>query len=216
MNNFDINHKSFISRNGAIPLILLPIIIVAWWLLWFLFKFNIDLIGVGVTYTGVVVALWIYSANTYETDMREIKHQKDLYLKEIESQKDLLRSILVMLDFLAGDGKRMILGKESGISHINWLEESLKKNEAPAHPILEIDADFFAKNLDSDIDGRSTTELKAALYFIRDKCIMINQWLPYFWAHPKELKGKNRKLIEPTGFKERVSDIVNEIKKFNV
>jgi hypothetical protein len=96
--------------------------------------------------------------------------------RHLLNQIGLLKSLLIRLEYLAGEDVMKIFGKPRRISHTRWYIETLFQGKIPTHKILELDADFFASNLDYEIAGKSTYELKKSLYYARDKILMINFW----------------------------------------
>lgn len=96
--------------------------------------------------------------------------KKDNHLK---NQKDLLRSLLIRLEYLAGEDVMRIFGEPMRISHLKWY---LTAEGIPTHKVLEIDPDFFASKLDHEIMNEPTHELKKSLYYVKDKVNMINYW----------------------------------------
>lgn len=104
-----------------------------------------------------------------------------------EKQKYFLKGILRDLAYLSTDKEMIILGEWRRISHLDWLGGVLRKYrtdpegflnnpEAISHPLLEVDHNFYSKNLLPIINEKSTKDLVNALRYLGDKILIINSY----------------------------------------
>lgn len=121
-----------------------------------------------------------------------------------EEQERYLQLLLLKIEYLSKSGIMRIFGEEQRISVVDWYQKVISVGGLPTHRLPSIDADFFARVLDNTIDGKSTLELKKALFFIRDKIEMANYWLDYMWNNDFEIEHVEN---------ERKQYIINHLKK---
>jgi len=125
-----------------------------------------------LAFAAILIALLI-ALLTWSYEKSFINYNRHL------QQNGYLQLLIIKLDYLARDGVMKIFKQECRISTVDWAIQLTFEGNLPSHKLPDVGADFFARVLDEKINGKSTFELKKALFFIRDKTEMANFWLEY-------------------------------------
>lgn len=122
-----------------------------------------------VSVLSVFFAVLLFYMGMYD-NMKRVKDS------QLQRQKDLLRSLLVELEFLGNE----MPDSNKRESHLTWYKNSawvtsnFKEPKLPLHPVHKIDSSFYCNKLDDVIDGKSTLDLKRELLLLKDRTFLIN------------------------------------------
>jgi len=130
--------------------------------------FEIDnvfsVIAVSISTLSIIIIVLVHIL-----EMRGRKKEKE------EHQIETLKQLSTELDYLAKEDKMNVEGCERD-SHLYWYKKSIDGGKIPCHQMLEINLHFYISQLNSIINGISTTKLKEILLFMDDALKMTNNF----------------------------------------
>lgn len=151
---------------------------------------NLDFIGWLLTFVSVIVAIIIFYKNERNKEIRHIKNQKEL-----------LKNILLEINFLTK--KEMKLEAMTFGGHIKYFKDALEKKGRPHHDIRLLTEHH---NLDYSIQGRATLGIRQLIFHANDKIRLLNAY------RTEKLDGKKYFFTE-TKYKDYISAVIGELEE---
>ncbi len=121
--------------------------------------------------------------------------------RRIRGQIGILKSLMCELNYLGGQGEMNVAGRARR-SHLYWYEKSFKTGSIPTHDMKDINVNTYITELDEEVKGKSTRDLKNIVLWIHDCVIMVNRWTGEFLKlhsadYPSQIKAQEVKKMLP-------------------